>query len=159
MKNKHRRLYFVLFLLVMVGLALGLVLYGLRDGISYFYTPSDVVSGKHLNRPLFSANGIDSNKPEVFRLGGVVKKNSVKKNTQGLAFVVTDFNHEVGVVYQGLVPNLFRENSGVIATGYMTKNADNQNIFFANDILAKHDENYMPKELTKALKDKGEWRE
>ncbi|MGI9461286.1 MAG: cytochrome c maturation protein CcmE [Alphaproteobacteria bacterium] len=143
MKKQHHRLYFILFLLSMVGLAVGLVLYGLRDGVSYFYSPSDIASGKSLHL-------------SKFRLGGVVKKQSIKKTEDGIFFVVTDFVHDTDVMYKGLLPNLFRENSGVIALGQFDKK---NNMFMASDILAKHDENYMPKEVVKALKDSGTWRE
>ncbi|MDI9313417.1 MAG: cytochrome c maturation protein CcmE [Hydrotalea sp.] len=146
MKIKHRRIYFILFLLVMVGLAVGLTLYGLRDGVSYFYSPTDVKMGK-------------ADKVRIFRLGGVVKNNSAKKNSGGIDFVVTDFVNEMAVSYHGLPPSLFRENSGVIATGHLVKGDDGTTIFVANEILAKHDENYMPPEVVKKLKESGEWRD
>ena len=144
MKNKHRRIYFIFFLLTTLAMAIGLTLYGLRDGVSYFYSPSDVAMGK-------------AAKQKTFRLGGVVKKNSIKKTKDGVNFVVTDFVKEIKVAYRGLPPSLFRENSGVIATGQLTDN--NGNEFIATDMLAKHDENYMPPEVVKAIKDAGEWRD
>ena len=143
MKNKYRRIYFIIFLLATVAMAIGLTLYGLRDGVSYFYSPSDVAMGK-------------AAKQATFRLGGVVKKNSIKKTNDRIDFIITDFVKEIKVTYRGLPPSLFRENSGVIATGHLTGNSDNG--FIATDMLAKHDENYMPKEVVKALKDAGEWR-
>ena len=146
MKKKHRRIFFIIFLLVMVGLAVGLTLYGLRDGVSYFYSPSDITNGKAAQQ-------------KKFRLGGVVKKHSIKKNSNGINFIVTDFVHEAKVAYRGLPPSLFRENSAVIATGRLVKNNDGTTIFFAEEILAKHDENYMPREVVKSLKDAGQWRD
>ena len=84
------------------------------------------------------------------RVGGLVKKNSIKIESQDVKFVITDFKNEINVVYSGAVPNLFQEGKGVVAEGYLK----DRNFFLATKILAKHDENYMPPEVKEALKEK-----
>ena len=84
------------------------------------------------------------------RVGGMVKKNSIKIESQDVKFVITDFKNEINVVYSGAVPNLFQEGKGVVAEGYLK----DRNFFLATKILAKHDENYMPPEVKEALEGK-----
>lgn len=134
-KLHKRRLYFIMTFALGISIAAGLILYALKQNISVFMTPSQITS-----------NLIDYH----CRLGGVVKKNSVRRDKEGLGveFAVTDFKSEVVVRYQGILPDLFREGKGVIAEGHLTS----QGVFAANVILAKHDENYMPKDVYQALR-------
>ena len=106
-------------------------MWGLKDRASYFYTPADIVAGK-------AANG------QAIRLGGMVETGSIQRQTDGVTirFIVTDGKAETHVTYRGIVPDLFREGSGVVAEGRIERGT-----FFANQILAKHDERYMPPEL------------
>ena len=124
-----------------LGLAVGLVLYALRDSIVYFYTPSDVIE-KRLTAG------------QRVRLGGLVEKGSIVKGDGGrIDFTVTDTKTTLKVVYRGVLPDLFREGQGVVTEGQL----DGAGTFTADTVLAKHDENYMPAEVAKALKDKGVW--
>jgi len=120
-----------------------LVLTALQDEIVFFYTPSDIVTDNKV------ASG------ERFRLGGLVKEASLVKDGEKVSFVVTDTDKEIAVKYTGILPDLFRENQGVIAEGMLT----GEGVFTADSVLAKHDENYMPKEVADALKAKGVWQE
>ena len=142
MTPKRKRLWLLVGSLAVLGAAAALVLTALNDNLVFFYSPSQV-SAKHVP-------------PERrFRLGGLVEAGSVKKNGQEVRFTVTDLQKTVPVVYRGLLPDLFREGQGVIAEG--TLSADG--VFTARDVLAKHDENYMPPEVAKALKESGRWQE
>lgn len=125
---RKQKLILILSIVFGLSLALGLVLYALRSNISLFYTPTQVVQGE--------------TKPEqVFRMGGMVEKGSVQ-HLQGLTvqFVLSDFHNKVKVEYTGLLPDLFREGQGIVAQGKLAPNG----IFIAQEVLAKHDENYMP---------------
>jgi cytochrome c-type biogenesis protein CcmE len=141
-RTARRRLTLVAAAAPILALAVGLVLYGLRDSISYFYTPAQALAA-HVRpgRPI--------------QLGGMVQPGSVAKDAGGeVDFVVADHTARSMVTYRGDLPDLFREGQGVVATG-----AYNQaGVFVASQILAKHDERYMPRELTRALKAGGEWR-
>ena len=126
-----------------LGLAAGLVLYALSDTITFFYTPTDVVE-----------KGV---KPGTrFRLGGLVEDGSIIRG-QGktVSFTVTDTTGTLPVTYVGILPDLFREGQGVIAEGML----DAGGSFKADTVLAKHDENYMPREVADALKEKGVWKQ
>ena len=139
MKRKQRiRLYGVLALLLGLGLATGLTLNALKDNVSYFRTPTELVTGTYPERG--SNHGL--------RLGGLVENDSVKHDGDSVTFRVTDLRNSLPIRYQGLLPDLFREGQGVVAEGKM--NADG--VFVAERILAKHDEKYMPPEVTNALK-------
>ncbi len=133
MTRKQARLYGVLLLLLGVGVAVGLVLWALRDNVSYFRTPTEVVMGSYPEH----ASG------RAFRLGGMVEKGSIKHDGAVVTFRVTDFTDTLTIHYEGLLPDLFREGQGVIAEGKMAADG----VFMANTILAKHDEKYMPPEL------------
>jgi cytochrome c-type biogenesis protein CcmE len=123
-------------------LAAGLVLYGLRDSISYFYTPAQAKAAK-----------VEAGRS--IQLGGLVVKGSVDKHNDGeVDFVVADRIAQSKVSYKGALPDLFREGQGIVAMGAY----DGDGVFVANQVLAKHDEKYMPKELASALKAQGEWR-
>ena len=114
-----------------------------RDGGCFFYTPSDIVTdGK-------------AHPGQRIRLGGLDVKISVKRNGQHVSFVVTDTDKTLAVSYTGILPDLFREGQGVVAEGKL----DTAGVFVADTVLAKHDENYMPKEVADALKKEGCWQE
>ena len=127
-------------LLLILGITF--LLSALKQNIVFFIEPTEIVLG---------SSKVSSG--ERFRLGGLVKEESIKRDGININFVITDTNNEISVKYSGSVPDLFKENQGVIAEGYL-KNE----VFFADTILAKHDENYMPREVAKSLKSKGVWR-
>ena len=142
MTPKRKRLWLLLGSLGVLGAAVALVLSALSDNLVFFYSPTQVAE-KHPG-------------PERrLRIGGLVEQGSVKKDGQEVRFTVTDLQKTVPVVYRGLLPDLFREGQGVIAEG--TLGADGT--FAAREVLAKHDENYMPKEVADALKQSGHWQE
>ena len=128
-KNRLNKIYLIIFFLLSVGLITFFILRALEKNIDLYLTPSDVKAA-------------DFNQPDDFKLGGMVKVGSLEK-LEGLeiSFIVTDFESEMTVIYEGVLPNLFKENSGVVATGSLNSE---QNQFIAKEILAKHDENYMP---------------
>lgn len=136
MKARHQRLSLIVIGLAILGLATYLVLIALEGNLSYFFSPSQVHNG-------------EAPKDHVFRLGGMVEKGSVKRAEGDLTvnFVVTDNNKTMAVAYTGILPDLFEEGQGVIAQGKL--NADN--VFIADEVLAKHDENYMPPEVAAAM--------
>ena len=138
----RRRLTLVAAIAPVLVLAVGLTLWGLRDSISFFYTPSQAAK---------------ANPPpgRSIQLGGMVQMGSVKKHPDGhVEFVVADRTARDLVSFQGDLPDLFREGQGVVAEGSFRRDG----AFEAKQVLAKHDERYMPRELTKALKEQGEWR-
>jgi cytochrome c-type biogenesis protein CcmE len=142
MTPKRRRLWLLIGSLSVLGVAAALVLTALNDNLVFFYSPTQLAE--------------KTIAPDRrFRLGGLVEQGSVKKNGQIVHFTVTDTNKTVKVVYSGILPDLFREGQGVIAEGSL--GADG--VFSAREILAKHDENYMPPEVAKALKESGQWKE
>jgi cytochrome c-type biogenesis protein CcmE len=142
MTPKRKRLWLLLGSLGVLGVATGLVLSALDDNLVFFYSPTQVAE-KHVAPD------------RHFRLGGLVEAGSVKKNGQEVRFIVTDTHKTLPVVYRGLLPDLFREGQGVVAEG--TLGADG--VFTAREVLAKHDENYMPPEVADALKKSGHWQE
>ena len=128
-KNRLNKIYLLIFFLLSIGLITFFILRALEKNIDLYLTPSDL-------------KAVNFNQPDDFKLGGMVKVGSLEKlGGLEISFVVTDFESEMTVIYEGVLPNLFKENSGVVATG--TLNAE-QNQFIATEILAKHDENYMP---------------
>ncbi|HYD31999.1 MAG TPA: cytochrome c maturation protein CcmE [Azospirillaceae bacterium] len=139
MTRKKRRLYMLLLAMLGLGTATALVLTAFRDNLVFFYSPSDLQT-----RPVAERS---------FRLGGLVENGSVKKQDDGIttAFMVTDMKSSVPVVYKGLLPDLFREGQGVVAEGKLGTDG----IFVAREVLAKHDENYMPPEVADALERAG----
>jgi cytochrome c-type biogenesis protein CcmE len=146
MTPKRRRLWLLLGSLCVLGVAAALVLTALNDNLVFFYSPTQVEQ-KLAEKSL----GPDRR----FRLGGLVEKGSVQKEGQTVRFTVTDTVKTVKVVYRGLLPDLFREGQGVIAEGSLGPDG----VFVAREVLAKHDENYMPPEVAKAIKDAGQWKE
>lgn len=133
---RRRKLFIVLFSLSILGAALGLVLYALRQNISLFYTPTQVLSGQ---APL----------NHTIRVGGMVEKGSIVRAKDSLAvrFKVTDYEHTLSVCYEGILPDLFRDEQGIVAEGELL---DKQTLR-AVRVLAKHDANYMPPEVKAAL--------
>jgi cytochrome c-type biogenesis protein CcmE len=133
---RRRKLLFILFILAVLALASALVLYALRQNISLFYTPTQVALGEApLKRPI--------------RVGGMVEKGSIAHSDKGLTvqFKVTDYSKTISITYTGILPDLFREEQGIVAEGELN---DNQT-FQASRVLAKHDANYMPPEVKAAL--------
>jgi cytochrome c-type biogenesis protein CcmE len=142
MKPKRRRLAFVVVGMVLLGAAAGLVLWAMQDTLVFFYSPSELMT-KHIP-------------PERnLRIGGLVEEGSLARDGATVRFRVTDMAETIPVVYTGILPDLFREGQGVVAEGRM--GADG--VFVAAEVLAKHDENYMPKEVVDALKKSGRWQE
>ncbi|MFM8844739.1 MAG: cytochrome c maturation protein CcmE [Gammaproteobacteria bacterium] len=139
MTPRQRRITLVVGILAGVSLAGVLALNAFRDNVMFFFDPSQVAAGE---API----------EKRFRLGGMVRPGTVDRRAGSLdmSFVVTDFKQDVKVVYTGVVPDLFRENQGVVAHGRLGKDG----IFVADEILAKHDENYMPPEVARAIKEK-----
>ena len=143
MTRKRRRLVLIGGGLAVLAVAVALMLNAFRDSIVFFNSPSDVAE-RHI------APGTR------IRLGGLVKTGSlVHSNDLKIRFDVTDGNREIAVVYQGVLPDLFREGQGVVAEGAL----DGSGVFAADTILAKHDETYMPKEVADALKKSGHWKD
>jgi cytochrome c-type biogenesis protein CcmE len=140
--KKRRRLYFAIAVVLAGAAGAALVVRALQDNVLYFYSPSDIVA-KHVP-------------PDVsFRVGGLVEKGSVSRGPGAeVRFVVTDRRRRVPVEYSGALPDLFREGQGVVATGVLHGGS-----FRASEVLAKHDERYMPPEVVDALKRAGRWKE
>ena len=140
--KKQRRIQVILITFISLALATALIGYAMRDGINFFMSPSEV-----LQQP--------PNKNETFRIGGLVKDGSlVRDSGTVIYFIVTDGNKSVPVEYSGILPDLFAEGQGMIATGNYIGGK-----FIASEILAKHDENYMPKEVLDTLKEQGLYKE
>ncbi len=134
MKPRHKRLLAILGGLVVLGAATGLVLMAFEDNLVFFFTPTQVAAN-------------EAPKGRLFRIGGMVEKGSVKRDGVEVRFAVTDTAKTIPVVYRGPLPDLFREGKGVVAQG--TLGADG--VFSAREVLAKHDENYMPPEAAHAV--------
>jgi len=131
------RIGILIFLLIIAFLVIFIVLKSLEENVVYFFSPSEIY-----NKETVSLN-------KKIRIGGLVKTNSVKKTETSITFIVTDLSNEIIVSYSGLTPNLFAEGKGVVAEGKLK----DKKYFIADKILAKHDENYMPPEVSKALKE------
>ena len=135
-KVKLRFLFVVLILITLI-LTVFLVLESLEENVVYFQSPSEIKALSELNK-------------KKIRVGGMVKKDSILVKASEVKFVITDFKNEINVTYKGSVPNLFEEEKGVVAEGFLK----DRNFFSASKILAKHDENYMPPEVKEALGEK-----
>ena len=144
MKPKSQRLLILFFFLSLLSLSTFLVLKSLEDNIVYFYSPTDI------NKKILSN---DINLSKKIRIGGLVKENSILKEGKNISFKIHDGIDEILVTYNGILPDLFREEQGIVALGKI----ENKN-FSAIEILAKHDENYMPKEVSDMLKKNGKWK-
>ena len=136
-KKVKLRALFLTLVLITVILSVFLILQSLKDNVIYFQSPSEIKSLVELNK-------------KKIRIGGMVKKQSISINSKEVNFIITDFKNEINVRYSGAVPNLFAEGKGVVAEGFLK----DRNYFLATKILAKHDENYMPPEVKKAIGDK-----
>ena len=141
-KKKTNRFYFIFLILVSISLALFFVLKALNDKIVFFYTPTNLSKDSDIIG-------------ENIRVGGLVLENSIKYSNDGLkvSFVITDNKNMIDVFYSGILPDLFREKQGVVVEGNFLKS---KKTFNAKKVLAKHDENYMPPEVKKAIKNIGE---
>ncbi len=141
MTRKQKRLAMIGTIGSVLIAAVLLVMFALRDEIVFFYSPTDILVDNK------------AGPGERFRLGGLVKDGSIVKNGETISFVITDTEKELPVTYVGILPDLFREGQGVIAEGVMGATS----YFAADTVLAKHDENYMPREVADTLKEKGVW--
>lgn len=141
--RKRARMSIVIAGLAMLGIATALVLVAMQDNITFFFGPTEV-----------SEKAVDPG--QKFRLGGLVAEGSIKKASDGVTtrFMVTDLAASVPVTYSGVLPDLFREKQGVVALGELNEDG----VFVASEVLAKHDENYMPPEAVEAMKRAGTWR-
>lgn len=134
---RKRKLWICLMVLLVVGISLGLILYALRQNISLFYTPSQIVQHEALVS-------------HAIRVGGVVVPGSIQRGHHDLSvrFKITDYQNTIDVYFQGILPDLFREGQGIVARGQLNERLE----FHANEVLAKHDEKYMPPEVKEALR-------
>ena len=138
---RKKRLIIVLAILAGMAATVGLAVFALSENINLFYTPSEIAAG---NAPTDAR----------IRAGGLVKEGSVQRNEDALTvrFVVTDGDADITIEYRGILPDLFREGQGIVALGRL----NNDKVLVADEVLAKHDENYMPPEVAEALKLAGE---
>lgn len=136
MKRRHKRIGFVLAGLAALGIAAVLVLNAFQQNLVFFFSPSQVAAK-------------EAPTSRTFRVGGLVKEGTVKRDTDGLtvSFVVTDTAESIPVVYKGILPDLFKEGKGCVAQGKLGSDG----VFYADEVLAKHDENYMPPEAGQAI--------
>jgi cytochrome c-type biogenesis protein CcmE len=144
MTRKRRRLYILLLFMIGIGTAAALTLTAFRDNLVFFYSPSEIVEK-------------DAPKGRNMRIGGLVEVGSVERppGSTEVRFKITDLETTIPVVYNGALPDLFREGQGVVAQGQIGPDG----VFRAREVLAKHDENYMPPEVADALKKSGRWQE
>ena len=143
MNAKYRRLFITIIIVLTLGLATKLILMALEDNIVYFYTPNDLIE----------KFGDTKNIQNKIRIGGLVLESSIKKEGEKTIFMITDRKKEVKVVFKGPLPDLFREGQGIVAEGMFQNNN-----FIASEVLAKHDENYIPPEVADALKKNNVWK-
>ena len=134
-KKVKSRIFFLFIAIVLSALVIFVILRSLEENVVYFFSPTEIY-----NKTNISIN-------EKIRIGGLVKENSITKENSSINFIITDLKKEIIVSYKGIVPNLFAEGKGVVAEGKLK----DKKYFIANKILAKHDENYMPPEVSKAL--------
>jgi len=134
MKSRHKRFILIVLGLLVLGAAAMLILNAFRSNLVFFFTPTQVAQG-------------EAPRGTTFRVGGMVKEGSVLRDSEKGHFVVTDTNQEVLVHYQGMLPDLFKEGRGVVAQGKLNAQSE----FVASEVLAKHDENYMPPEAKHAM--------
>ncbi len=132
MKAKYRRFRIILLFISMIASGVFLILKNFNDNIVFFYSPSELIDKQPSKK--------------IIRIGGMVKPGSIIK-TLHTEFIITDMEKEIKIKFNGPLPNLFRENQGIVAKGKLEGD-----VFWAQELLAKHDENYMPKEIIKTLK-------
>ena len=126
---RKKRIYNILLVLLFTVSGVSLILYSLNSNLDYFFTPTEL---KEQNIPI----------DKRIKIGGMVLEGSVSRNESKIIFIITDYESAVKVEFDGIVPDLFQEGSGVVASGFL-----NEDIFYAEEVLAKHDENYMPPNL------------
>ena len=136
-KKVKLRVLFVFLILVSAILSIFLILKSLEENVVYFLSPTEIKNLSELDK-------------KKIRIGGMVKDQSIIINSEQIIFIITDFKNEISVSYSGSIPNLFQEGKGVVAEGFLK----DRSFLIADRILAKHDENYMPPEVSEALKDK-----
>ena len=138
MKSRHQRIALILGGLAILGLIVALVLNAFQSNLVFFFSPTQVIAG-------------EAPKGKPFRIGGMVKEGSLERQSDGitLRFVITDTEQDLTVSYRGILPDLFTEGKGAVAQGQL----DEQGVFVASEVLAKHDENYMPPEAAQAVGD------
>ena len=136
-KKVKLRALFLFLVFASVILSVYLILKSLEENVIYFLSPTEIKNLAEINS-------------DKIRVGGMVKNQSIKINSEKISFIITDFKHEINVIYSGSVPNLFSEGKGVVAEGYLK----DRNYLNAVKILAKHDENYMPPELKEVIGEK-----
>ena len=138
MKTRHQRIALILTGLVVLGIVAALILNAFRSNLVFFYSPTQVAAG-------------EAPKGKPFRIGGMVKEGTLKREADGVTmrFVVTDTEKDIVVAYRGILPDLFKEGKGAVAQGQVSEDG----VFVAREVLAKHDENYMPPEAAKAVGD------
>ena len=136
-KKVKLRFFFILLVFLTLSLSIFFILKSLEKNVVYFQSPSEIKILPEIEK-------------KKIRVGGMVKKSSIFVNDQKIKFIITDFKNEINVTYSGVIPNLFSEGKGVVAEGFLK----DKDFFEATKILAKHDENYMPPEVKKALEEK-----
>jgi|TARA_B100001245_G_scaffold235186_1_gene222410 cytochrome c-type biogenesis protein CcmE len=134
-KKVKSRILFLCISFFIIGLIFFIILKSLEENVVYFFSPTEIY------------NKSDISLSKKLRVGGLVKEGSIKREKDGINFIITDLKNEIVVSYKGLVPNLFSQGKGVVAEGKL----NDKKYFIADKILAKHDENYMPPEVSKAL--------
>ena len=134
-KKVKSRIFFLSMLVILAALVIFVILRSLEENVVYFFSPTEIYNKANISFD------------KQIRIGGLVKKNSVSKKDTSINFIITDLKKEIVVSYKGIVPNLFSEGKGVVAEGKLK----DKKYFVADKILAKHDENYMPPEVSKAL--------
>tara|TARA_Y100001949_G_scaffold99489_1_gene83873 strand:- start:340 stop:768 length:429 start_codon:yes stop_codon:yes gene_type:complete len=134
-KKVKSRIFFLSVLVILAALVIFVILRSLEENVVYFFSPTEIYNKENISFD------------KQIRIGGLVKKNSVSKNDTSINFIITDLKKEIVVSYNGIVPNLFSEGKGVVAEGKLK----DKKYFVADKILAKHDENYMPPEVSEAL--------
>ena len=136
-KKVRLRFVFIISILTIIILSVYIILKLLEDDVVYFKSPTEIKQSS-------------GNITKKIRVGGMVKKDSIALDNEKILFIITDFKNEINVIFAGTVPNLFQEEKGVVAEGVLQDN----NLFIADKILAKHDENYMPPEVKESLEQK-----
>ena len=134
-KKVKSRIFFLSALVILAAVVIFVILRSLEENVVYFFSPTEIYNKANISFD------------KKIRIGGLVKKNSISKNDTSINFIITDLKKEIVVSYNGIVPNLFSEGKGVVAEGKLK----DKKYFIADKILAKHDENYMPPEVSKAL--------
>ena len=140
MPLRYQRLILIIISMMFILSSALLILFNIKDNIVFFFTPSEIYEQKIYEK-------------KKIRIGGFVKENSFKLNSNNtIEFIITDDNNDINVLYNGILPDLFRENQGVVAQGSLEKN-----VLKAKEVFAKHDENYMPASIVEQLKEKDKW--